>query len=79
MADNHFLDIDEMQFLMEDYPVLTRLFRAAATLDIRCNMDVEEEILSGIEARNMSVSEIAATLSLPEEQISALLTKEGSD
>ncbi len=56
MAGNdHLLDIDETLFSAEDFPVLTRLFRAGATPDIRRDMDVEDEILSEIEARDTAI------------------------
>ena len=56
MKDNdHLLDIDETLFSLEDFPVITRLFRAGATPDIRRDMDMEDEILSEIEARDTAI------------------------
>ncbi len=50
--DDHLLEIDESLFHEEDAPVLTRLLKAGVAPDIRRSMDVEDEILSEIEARD---------------------------
>ena len=50
--DDHLLEIDESLFHEEDAPVLTRLLKAGVAPDIRRAMDVEDEILSEIEARD---------------------------
>lgn len=50
--DDHLLEIDESLFHEEDVPVLTRLLKAGVAPDVRRSMDVEDEILSEIEARD---------------------------
>lgn len=50
--DDHLLEIDESLFLAEDMPVLTRLLKAGVAPEVRRSMDVEDEILSEIEARD---------------------------
>lgn len=40
---------------MEDVPVLTRLLKAGGAPDVRRSMDVEDEILSEIEVRDMVI------------------------
>jgi len=51
-GDDHLLEIDESLFQVEDVPVLTRLLKAGVAPDVRRSMDVEDEILSEIEARD---------------------------
>ena len=51
-GDDHLLEIDENLFHVEDVPVLTRLLKAGVAPDVRRSMDVEDEILSEIEARD---------------------------
>lgn len=51
-GNDHLLEIDEDLFQDEDYLVLTRLLKAGVAPDIRRSMDVEDEILSEIEARD---------------------------
>ena len=51
-GDDHLLEIDESLFHAEDVPVLTRLLKAGVAPDVRRSMDVEDEILSEIEARD---------------------------
>lgn len=50
--NDHLLEIDESLFHTEDLPILTRLLKAGVAPDIRRSMDVEDEILSEIEARD---------------------------
>lgn len=50
--DDHFLEIDESLFHVEDAPVLTRLLKAGVAPEVRRSMEVEDEILSEIEARD---------------------------
>ncbi len=51
-GNDHLLEIDENLFQAEDVPVLTRLLKAGVAPDVRRSMDVEDEILSEIEARD---------------------------
>ncbi|WP_165155188.1 hypothetical protein [Parabacteroides sp. ZJ-118] len=53
--DGHLLEIDENLFHKEDFPVLTRLLKAGVAPDVRRSMDVEDEILSEIEARDTAL------------------------
>ena len=52
VEDDHLLEIDESLFHAEDLPILTRLLKAGVAPDIRRSMEVEDEILSEIEARD---------------------------
>ena len=44
-------------FHVEDVPVLPRLLKAGGAPDVRRSMDVEDEILSEIEARDMVIQQ----------------------
>ena len=54
--DDHYLEIDETQFHEKDEQLLVnRLLRAGTTPDVRRAMQVEDEILSEIEARDTTI------------------------
>lgn len=54
--DDHFLEIDETQFHDRDEKLFVdRLLRAGTTPDVRRAMEVEDEILSEIEARDTTI------------------------
>ena len=52
MKDEHYLELPIEDFPPEEQPVLIRLLKAAASPNIRRNMDIEDEIISEIEARD---------------------------
>lgn len=52
MKDEHYLELPIEDFPQEEQPVLIRLLKAAASPNIRRNMDIEDEIISEIEARD---------------------------
>ncbi len=51
-GDDHLLEVDENLFQAEDALVLNRLLKAGVAPEVRRSMDVEDEILSEIEARD---------------------------
>ncbi|MBP3517072.1 MAG: hypothetical protein J6K31_01415 [Parabacteroides sp.] len=51
-GNDHLLEIDESLFQAEDMLVLTRLLKAGVAPEVRRSMEVEDEILSEIEARD---------------------------
>lgn len=67
--NNHLLEIDESLFQKEDAPVLTRLLKAFATPEVRRSMDVEDEILSEIEARDTVIMQKDHIIQQKERQI----------
>lgn len=52
MEDEHYLELPVEEFPPEEQPILNRLLKAAASLHIRRDMDIEDEIISEIEARD---------------------------
>lgn len=52
MEDEHYLELPVEEFPPEEQPVLNRLLKAAASPHIRRDMDIEDEIISEIEARD---------------------------
>lgn len=54
-SNEHILEIDESLFLDDEYLVVNRLLKAGTTPDVRRAMDVEDEILSEIEARDTTI------------------------
>lgn len=54
-GDEHYLEIDDEQFCGEEQLVITRLLKAAATPAMRREMQIEDEILSEIEARDTTI------------------------
>jgi len=67
--DDHLLEIDESLFLEEDYPVLTRLLKAGVAPEVRRSMDVEDEILSEIEARDTVIMQKDQIIQQKDQQI----------
>ena len=54
-GNEHLLEIDEEKYPAEEQVVVTRLLKAAVAPDIRRAMEVEDEILSEIEARDTTI------------------------
>lgn len=52
MEDEHYLELPVEEFPPEEQPILNRLLKAAASPHIRRDMDIEDEIISEIEARD---------------------------
>ncbi|MEG1749635.1 MAG: hypothetical protein RR249_08105, partial [Tannerellaceae bacterium] len=50
--DDHLLKIDETQFPPEEMRIVIRLLSACSTPEVRQEMDIEDQILSEIEARD---------------------------
>lgn len=55
MEDEHYLELPIDEFPLEEQPVINRLLKAAASPQIRRNMDFEDEIVSEIEARDTTI------------------------
>ncbi|WP_455626233.1 hypothetical protein [Parabacteroides sp.] len=81
-GDDHLLEIDESLFHAEDVPVLTRLLKAGVAPDVRRSMDVEDEILSEIEARDTVIMQKDQALQQKDQLIRSMirmLEQEGLD
>ena len=68
--DDHFLEIDETQFHDRDEKLFVdRLLRAGTTPDVRRAMEVEDEILSEIEARDTTIMQKDKVIEQKEQMI----------